>query len=372
MIRKVLPFGVVALHLNPDVSFMHEEEAVFRAMIEGWEMQQRGGRTLQKGTVQHSVMVVTKFQQFCALWPWQWGAADLDDWMTHLVAVRKLAPPTIRNYQVVIRTFCTFLCSEHYGWAAECERRFGTHPVQICHDWNTRRHIEEMEANPRRRPLTREELQRLFDYADDEVERRLSSGKKGAVTAFRDATLLKVTYAWGLRAQEVVNLDLTDFYRNPHAPQFGNFGMLQVRFGKGSRGGGPRRRSVVTIRPWVVPALQQYIDSVWPLMRVPGMDALWLSERGTQLRTRELQESFARYRDALGLDRHLTPHCLRHSYVTHLVEEGVDPTFIQHQVGHAHPSTTSLYTAVSGDFANTMMKHALQKTLTAVTDQKEK
>ena len=371
MVQKKVPFGVVALHLDAGVAFMQEEDAVFKAMMEGWEMQQRGGRTLQKATVQHAVMVVRRFQKFAGLWPWQWGAADLDDWMTHLVAVRRLAPTTIRSYQTVIRSFCSFLCSEHYGWAAECEKRFGTHPTQICHDWNTRRHIDAMEGSPRRRPLTREELQILFDFADSEVERRLSAGRKGAVTAFRDATLLKVAYAWGLRAQEAVKLDITDFYRNPHAPQFGRFGMLQVRFGKGSRGGGPRRRSVVTVRPWVVPALEQYIESVWPLMRAAGSNALWLSERGTQLRTRELQECFARYRDALGFDRTLTPHALRHSYVTHLVEEGVDPTFVQQQVGHTHQSTTAIYTAVSGDFANTMMRQALERTLTKITEPKD-
>lgn len=53
------------------------------------------------------------------------------------------------------------------------------------------------------------------------------------------------------------------------------------------------------------------------------------------------------------------PHCLRHSYVTHNIEDGVDPRFIQEQVGHLYASTTALYTAVSDDFANTMMLKAI-------------
>ena len=109
--------------------------------------------------------------------------------------------------------------------------------------------------------------------------------------------------------------------------------------------------------------MKDYVENVWPLMRTAGSNALWLSERGTRLRTRELSERFARYRDELGLDVGLSPHALRHSYVTHLIEEGVDSTFVQQQVGHAYQSTTSIYTAVSGDFANTMMRQALGQIL---------
>ena len=209
--------------------------------------------------------------------------------------------------------------------------------------------------------MTREELQALFDRADAEVERRLVSGRKGALPAYRDAVLLKVTYAWGLRANEAVHLDVTDFYRNAHAPEFGQFGILHVRHGKSSKGSPPKRRSVVTLRDWAVESVKDYLEHVWPLMRAEDSTAMWLSERGTRLRTRELSDRFAEYRDDLGLDRVLSPHALRHSYATHLIEEGVDPKFVQQQLGHQHQSTTSIYTKVSGDFANTMMRDALKR-----------
>jgi len=82
-------------------------------------------------------------------------------------------------------------------------------------------------------------------------------------------------------------------------------------------------------------------------------------ERGGRLRVREIEDRFALYREELGLPDELTPHCLRHSYVTHSIEDGVDPKFIQEQVGHLYASTTALYTAVSDDFANTMMLKAI-------------
>ena len=70
--------------------------------------------------------------------------------------------------------------------------------------------------------MTRDELQALFDRADEEIQRRLKNGRKGALPAYRDAVLLRVAYAWGLRANEAVHLDVTDFYRNAHAPEFGD------------------------------------------------------------------------------------------------------------------------------------------------------
>jgi site-specific recombinase XerD len=360
--RGVAP-GVSSLHLAAGVAFLNEEESVFEAMVDGWVSQQRGGRNLKEKSVQAAVRLVRQFHGFANEWPWQWTAASFDEWMMHLVSVKRLAPSTIRTYQYGVRAFCDYLCSEHYGWAAECTARFGTHPVQVCHEWNSTAHLQDYEGRPGRRPLTRGELQRIFDRADAAVEECLKSRRKGALPAYRDATLLKVAYAWGLRANEAVHLDVTDFYANPHVPEFGRHGILQVRHGKAPRGSAPKRRPVVSLHAWAVDAVQDYIDNIWPVTRAEGSNALWLTERGTRLKPRELLDCFARLRDELGLDRDLSPHCLRHSYVTHLVEDGVDPTFVQQQVGHAYQSTTAIYTAVSGDFANKMMRQALKKVL---------
>jgi site-specific recombinase XerD len=292
----------------------------------------------------------------------------VDEWMVDLVSVRRLAPSTIRNTQLAVAQFCDYICSPHYGWVAECEARFGSPPSQVCHEWNTTAHLQDYEGKPGRRPLTREELQVLFDHVDAEVERTVRSGRKGAFPSYRDATLLKVTYGWGLRAGEAVGLDVTDFYRNPKAPQFDGFGMLHVRNGKASRGGAPKRRNVASLFGWAVEAVQDYIEHIWPLVRAPGSNALWPSERGTRMRATDLAARFREYRDELGLDPALSPHALRHSYVTHLTEDGVDPAFIQQQVGHAYQSTTAIYTAVSGDYANRMMQRAIGSVLQAATE----
>lgn len=357
--RELSPHGTSALHLVDGVAFLHEDATVFEAMLEGWTAQQVGGRRLQPETAADRLRMVRRFQAHAQSWPWEWSAAMLDEWMLDLVSVHRLAASTVRHYQLAIGWFCDFICSPHYGWVRECEARFGTHPIQICHEWNTRPHVQENEGDPRRRPLTRDELQRLFDRADDEVEARLAAGRKGAAAAYRDATLLKVVYGWGLRAHEAIMLDIVDLFRNPKVPAFGDLGMLRVRYGKSSRGGPPKLRTVASVVPWAVTALQDYLENVLPLMSTGTSNAMWFSERSRRLGVRAIGDRFARYRDDLGLDSRLTPHCLRHSYATHLIEDGHDPVFVQRQLGHVYQATTSIYTHVSEDFANKLMQAAL-------------
>lgn len=212
--------------------------------------------------------------------------------------------------------------------------------------------------------MTREEIQTFLDFADERVERAVRLGRKGALTAYRDATVFKVIYGWGLRCNETSKLDIIDFYRNPKAPELGRFGMLHVRYGKRTKGSAPRRRTVASLMPWAVEALEDYMVNIRPRFKSHGSQALWLTERGSRLQTRDIEDRFAAYRNELGLPEELTPHCLRHSYVTHLIEDETDPKFVQEQVGHRYASTTALYTGVSTDVLNTMMRKALDRALT--------
>jgi hypothetical protein len=81
--------------------------------------------------------------------------------------------------------------------------------MPICHEWNTIARLSDYEGDPEARPFTREELQRFLDYADDQVERAVRTKRQGALAAYRDATVLKVIYGWGLRRTETANLDLS-------------------------------------------------------------------------------------------------------------------------------------------------------------------
>ena len=163
------------------------------------------------------------------------------------------------------------------------------------------------------------------------------------------------------RRTETARLDLVDFTPNPASPALGRLGVCHVRFGKAQRGSPPKRRSVATVMPWAAEALEQYLVEVRPRYDRPEHPGVWLTERGGRISPRQIDDRFALYRRRAGLPAELTVHCLRHSYVSHLIEDGVDPLFVQHQVGHSWASTTAIYTSVGADAKNRMLQHALAR-----------
>jgi site-specific recombinase XerD len=355
--------GSAHLELPAGVAHLRPEDAMVEAMLRGWRAQQLG-RGLREDSITDRELLVRRFLAFTNEYPWQWTAAHVDEWSLSLVAERQLAPSTVRAYQGILRLFTEFLIDGRYGWAPACERAFGTFPVAICHEWNTIAHLSQYEGRPEARPFTRTELQQFLDYADEQVDRAVKAGRKGALAAYRDATVFKVIYGWGLRRTETAKLDLVDWGRNPHAPQFGRFGSLSVRYGKAKRGQPPRRRTVLSVMGWAVEALADYVEHVRPRFGLPDHPALWVTERGGRIKPAEINARFVAYREALGLPAALTPHSLRHSYVTHLTEDGVDRRFIQVQVGHECDSSTAIYTHVSDAFMNSALQAALAPAFT--------
>jgi integrase/recombinase XerC len=356
--------GAAHLELVSGVVQLRPEDAMVEAMLRGWRAQQTA-RGLQEETIEARERLVRRFLAFSGEYPWQWGPANVDEWSLSLTAEQHLAPATIRGYQTDLRLFSDYLTDGRYGWAVACEEAFGTHPVPICHEWNTIAHLNDYEGSPEARPFSREELQRFLDYADDQVDRAVKAKRKGALAAYRDATVFKVIYGWGLRRTEAAKLDLVDWGRNPAAPEFGTFGMLHVRYGKAKRGQPPRRRNVASVMGWAVEAVRDYVENIRPRFGCPDHPALWVTERGGRIKPAEINARFVAYRDALGLPQALTPHSLRHSHVSHLTEDGVDRRFLQVQVGHEADSSTAVYTHVSSDFMNTALRKALAPALEA-------
>lgn len=96
--------------------------------------------------------------------------------------------------------------------------------------------------------------------------------------------------------------------------------------------------------------------------------ALWPTERRARVSADAISRRFAEYRDAIGLDRNLGPHCLRHSYATHLLEDGFDHLFVQQQLGHSWGSTTAIYTTVGADYKNKALRRALDRAFQPETE----
>jgi integrase/recombinase XerC/integrase/recombinase XerD len=159
----------------------------------------------------------------------------------------------------------------------------------------------------------------------------------GGPLELRDRALFEVAYGCGLRAEELVNLDVTDL--DPDAEE------MRVT-GKGSK-----TRIVPAGEPaWQ--AIERYLDRARPkLASAAGAarrtePALFLSKSGRRLSTSDVRRRLRTSTQRAGTGPGVTPHTLRHSYATHLLEGGADLRSIQELLGHASISTTQTYTRI--------------------------
>lgn len=342
---------------------------MFNAMLEGWARQQ-AAQFLRSETIRPRLRLVRRMEEFTGLYPWQWTPHEGEAFIAHLRSPRPSRPKgievsTARGYEVTITLFVSYLLDPRYGWVRACMERFGEAPQEVFHEGNSVAHTVEFEANPSRRPLAYDEIQALFDAADARPSRIRSQGRKGALCALRDAAVLKTIYGYGTRRTETSKVDLVDLRRNPKMPVFGPYGSVLVRHGKTTKGAPPRRRTVLTVPEldWVTDTLGHWLTELRPHFSPGRHPALWVTERVGRLSPRSINEAFTNARDEAGLDPTLDLHCLRYSYISHLIEFGYPPQFVQEQVGHSHGSTTAIYTAVSNDYRNTLLEAAMKKRL---------
>lgn len=150
----------------------------------------------------------------------------------------------------------------------------------------------------------------------------------------RDRALFELVYSSGLRCQEVLDLRLRDL----------NLGSREVRVkGKG------RKVRVVPIGEVALDALERYLgEGRSRLLKHPTQDDhVFLSRNGRRLSSSDVQRRLARYLARAGVPRGTSPHTLRHSFATHLLEGGADLRAIQEMLGHSSLRTTQVYTHVS-------------------------
>ncbi len=168
MLDRLFGFGVRPLQM---------EDAMFEAVLAGWRAQQRH-RGNKANTVEAGVRVVRRLGDHAQLWPWQWRALQVEEFVCDLASEpRPCRASTLRNYQSRIRTFLDYLTDARYPWAAVCERQFGCRPVQPFDERNLIVHVDDWEGDPGRRALTVDECRRSLTSA---ISRSAAAARCGA------------------------------------------------------------------------------------------------------------------------------------------------------------------------------------------------
>ena len=231
----------------------------------------------------------------------------LRDWVFHLKD-RGLAPTSIRRAQSAVRTYFAFLLGEGV-----------------------------VEDDPTERMESPRTWRRLPDVlSTDEVERLLEAPDPSKDLYGRDRAILEFLYASGVRVSELVDLPITALHLDE--------GLCLV-FGKGSKErlvpvGAPARR-----------ALERYLRDVRPRLESgKGAGKVFLNARGQPLSRMAIWSLVKDAARRAGIDRKVSPHTLRHTFATHLLEGGADLAAVQELLGHADISTTQIYTHVDREY----------------------
>jgi len=293
----------------------------------------------------------------------------IEAYLTYLRVERGLSEATISAYATDLRGFCRAVAAKHSAWAAGAAPAIGylaalSRPPRVLKPSSHRRKaaairafyrfcfaeglIERDVASLLDLPRAARQLPDTLDVA--QVESLLEAPSPDTELGLRDRALLELLYACGLRVSEALGLDLEDV----------SIAEQSVRvIGKGDR---ERRLPVGDI---ALGALTRYVDDVRPTLIARARSAggtpppgksrlarggpLFVNSRGQRL-SRMAAWRLIRHAALVGGVRgHVTPHTLRHSFATHLLEGGADLRVVQELLGHASITTTQLYTHLTGE-----------------------
>ncbi len=180
-----------------------------------------------------------------------------------------------------------------------------------------------------RTPKQEKRLPKCLDL--EQVQRLLDAPGDGDILSARDRAMLEVLYSSGIRVSELVELEVADMDLQE--------GVLRVK-GKG------RKDRLTPIGSQAIKALQRYFEMRQGESRMQGAYAhrVFLNKHGGPLSTRSVRRKLDKYLVSAGLDPGISPHTLRHSFATHLLNNGADLRSVQELLGHQSLSTTQIYT----------------------------
>lgn len=290
-------------------------------------------------------------------------SAPLEEFISYLTDVRDASRHTAVSYRTDLTQFSHWLQAEklltnRQGWNRVTYlmiRRYLGHLSQ--NGYNRRSVVRKLSSlkafykwleregtvrdNPAAKVLSPKKTHPLPDVLEvEEVEKLLAAPDIKTAFGRRDLALLEVLYASGLRVSEAVSLVLGDIDWRA--------GELRVVGGKGNQD------RIVLLGRFALRALQQYVHEARPYLLArrkdklaPARDEVWINSRGTALSTHAVYILVQQYSAQAGLTKKVTPHTLRHSFATHLLQNGADLRVVQELLGHRSLSSTQVYTRIS-------------------------
>lgn len=233
----------------------------------------------------------------------------------------------------VIRDFLACLGEKDYS-PATMARKIAT--LRSFHRWMEK--VALIAANPMLLIRTPKQSKRLPKAIDvDQVERLLSAPDDTDLLGARDRAILETLYSTGIRVSELVAINRRDIDET---------GQALIVQGKG------RKERIVPLGSHALVALKHYITMLEADSRLRGVapnpdSALFINKHGSRLSSRSVRRKVSKYLDKVGLDPDISPHTLRHSFATHLLDNGADLRSVQELLGHQSLSTTQVYTHLS-------------------------
>jgi integrase/recombinase XerC len=229
-----------------------------------------------------------------------------------------------------IRGFLGKLAEQNYS-PATMARKIAT--LRSFHKWLEKRGFTA--SNPMTLIRTPKQARRLPKAITvDEVERLLSAPDDNDLLGARDRAILETLYSTGIRVSEVVAINRGDLNESNEC--------IVIK-GKG------RRERLVPLGAHALKSLRHYLDMLDAEMKAAGLTSstdapLFVNKHGSRLSSRSVRRKVAKYLVKVGLDPDISPHTIRHSFATHLLNNGADLRAVQELLGHQSLSSTQVYT----------------------------
>ena len=295
--------------------------------------------------------------------------AAVHSFLDYLQVVRDLSPATVRSYRSDLADFCDWLVVECNrlpkpkaidrirvrGYLAHLHQRQLTRRTVARHlaalrtffRWQVREgHLVEEPTAGLQSPRREQRLPRHLPV--DEVAAILTAPDAGKPLGLRDRAVLETLYATGCRVSELTGLDCQDVSLKE--------GLARV-MGKG------RKERIVPVGSKALIAIRAWLKVRDKIRRDSSTAALFLNYRGKRLSDRSVRRVLTAALQKVAVSRRISPHGLRHSFATHLLDNGADLRSIQELLGHASLGTTQIYTHVSMEHLMTTYRSAHPRAL---------